>query len=893
MKENSGPPQAFVKFFRWFCHPQLENYIEGDLTELYHERRKESGKRIADLKFIIDVLLLFRPGIIRPAEAIHPLNDFSMFKNYFKVGVRNILKYKVFSFINVFGLALAMSVCMLVLLMLADQFRYDRFHEKKERVYRILSETEGGRQPYATSPFPLAKALKSEYPVVEETTSLHPGIGGDVTYGEGIVETGGYFAEPSFFSVFSFKLEKGNEKTALVNPHSIIITEALADRLFGNEDPIGKTVDFTDRQLPFPLRHDARGGAPVPWGNFTITGVIDETKYTSHLKFDVLMSAATLQTLYAEKKAEDLSNNWEWYYRTYTYALLQPGENAESLNTALRQLVAEKYANIKAEQTKGFKLSGQNLSDIQLGLMGNDTNDRLPLPGYYFLGFLAIVIMISACLNYTNLSVARSLTRAKEIGVRKVTGATRKALVFQFLSESVITALLSLVMAVLLLMFIKPAFKGLWINKHLNFELPDSPGIYLIFTAFALVIGFVSGLYPAMHLSKYQPVKALKDLNNIRPGRFGIRKVLGVSQFVISLFFITTSILMFQQFKHFMEFDYGFTSKNIVNIPLQGADHQKVINEFSSVPGVGTISASDIIPATGRNNNREIRKAGSDGEYIRTGILITDENFTANLGVTLVAGKNLPAAGNGPSRLVLVNEDAVKAMGYKFPAEIVGEVFENKWGDDLIEVCGVVENFRYRLLINEHEIGPLMLQNQPEHFQYLNVRITSPDLMGTISRLEERWKKIDPIHPLKYEFFDEQLAGTHQGIFDVVSILGFIAFLAITIACLGLLGMATYTAERRKKEVGIRKVLGAANVTIALLLSKEFLKMLLISVCIAGPLSYLINNFWLQMFPNRVDFGFGTVFLATIILLVLGLITIGSQTIQASKRNPVDALKME
>jgi putative ABC transport system permease protein len=892
MNDKPLPPRIFLHFFRWFCHPELRDSIEGDLMELYYERYHEAGKRKADRNFAIDVLLLCRPSIIRPVQEYNHINNYDMFRNYFKVGIRNILKYKMFSFINVFGLAVAMSVCMLIILMIADQKSYDQFHEKKDRIYRILSDQEGSRHPYATSPFPLANALKTEYPIIEESTNVTPGVGGDILYNHQVVEAGGYFAEPSFFRVFSFELEQGNANKALVAPNTIVISKALAYQLFRDENPIGKTVEFSDRQLPFPLKHNGGGATPVSWGSFTITGVLDETKYRSHLKFDILVSMASRPALYAEKKLEDLSNNWEWYFRTYTYIVLAPDKTRNDLADALNDLVARKYATIKAEQTKGFRLEAQALGDVQLGLQGNDTSDRMPLAGYYFLIVLALVIMISACLNYTNLSIARALTRAKEIGVRKVTGANRKALVFQFLSESVITALLAVTMAIIMLLFIKPAFKGLWINKHLNFELPSTIPVYFIFIGFALLIGTLAGIYPAFHLSGYQPVSVLKKLNNISPGKLGLRKVLSVSQFVISLFFITTSILIFNQFKHFLAFDYGFTSSNIVNIQLQGIDHQKLANELSAVPGVVGVSACNIIPATGENNNIEIKEADSEAEYAPAGILLTDDNFIGNLGLKIIAGKNLPKAGESSDRLIVVNKEAVEKLGYKYPAEIIGEVFETKWGKESLEVIGVVEDFRYKLLVNSHDIGPLVLRNQP-NFMYINVKVISEDLMGTVAKMEERWKHIDPIHPFKYEFFDDQLATTHQGILDIVSILGFIAFLSVVIACLGMLGMAMYTAERKKKEIGIRKVLGAETLKIAFLLSREFLKVLMIAISIGAPLSYALNNLWLQKLPNRVDFGFGTVFLGTLVLLTLGLITIGSQTLRASKSNPVDSLKMD
>jgi putative ABC transport system permease protein len=451
----------------------------------------------------------------------------------------------------------------------------------------------------------------------------------------------------------------------------------------------------------------------------------------------------------------------------------------------------------------------------------------------------------------------------------------------------------ALSMAILLLLFIEPAFKGLWVNKYLGFELPSMPSVYFIFMGFALVIGITAGVYPALYLSRYQPIKALKSLNNVPVGKLNLRKALGVTQFVISLFFITTSILIYNQFRHYLSFDYGFQTKNIVNIELQGFDDRKIANAYRGISEVTAISACDNIPSAGTHNNSQFRKAGSNEDYKEAGILMTDENFITNLNIQLVAGKNLPATGVSSDRFIVVNEATVKKWGYKFPSEIIGEVFETKWSSDQLEVIGVVKDFRYELLINEDKIDPLVMRNQPKDFKYLNVQLSSTDIMGTMGKLEAVWKKIDPIHPFKYEFFDEQLQSTHQAIFDAVSILGFIAFLAIAIACLGLLGMAAYVAERKTKEVGIRKILGAKEVSIAVLLSKGFLKMLMISVCIGAPLSYLVNNLWLQKFPNRVEFGIGTVLLGTIILFLLGALTIASQMISVSKSNPVQALKVE
>lgn len=815
-----------------------------------------------------------------------------MLKNYIKVALRNIRRHRTFSFINVFGLAMAMSVCLLVILMLADQYRYDRFHSKNDRIYRILTNAPNGRQPYATTPFPLGTYLASNYPTVEDAVTMLPAVTGDAQYGQRVRVMKGYFTAPSFFRVFDFDLQAGNEQTALLDARSVVITSDLAHYLFPGEDPLGKVIQFSDRRLSFPIEHDDSGSAPVDWGSFTVTGVINASQYKSHLRFDVLMSAATLPILHAEKKTDDLSNNWEWFFKTYTYVLLESGKTTADLDLALADAVKRNEANLQAEHARGLGLQAQPLSEVQMNLMGNDTNDRMPIQGYYFLGILAVIIMMSACLNYTNLSIARALTRAKEIGIRKVTGANKRALVFQFLGESVIVSLLALGMSILILQVLRPAFKALWLNRFLEFELPSEPAIYVVFAGFALLVGLIAGIYPAFRMSAYRPVMALKKQEAGQPSGWGLRKVLSVSQFCVSLLFITTSILIFKQFRHYMSFDYGIVTENVVNVNLQGHDHRKVANELSQVPGVVNISATDLIPAAGRTNGTSIRKPG-ETDYKQAWVICGDEHFIGNLGLTLIAGTNILPSNDSTSTQVIVNEELIRSLGYSQPSQAIGEVIESKWDRQPLRVAGVIKDFRYKLLINSQDIGPLVIFNRPANFAYLNIKVSTNDLPALVSALDAKWKAIDPIHPIKYEFYDDELAATHQALFDVVSVLGFISFLAIVIACLGLLGMAMYMTERRRKEVGIRKVLGAADWGIVMLLSRSFLKVLAIAVLIGAPVSYFLNNLWLEILPNRVGFGMGTVTVATLLLMMLGLITVGSQTIRASRTNPVETLKEE
>lgn len=883
-----NPPKLFLRFFRWFCHPRVAKPIEGDLMELYDERVVELGKRKADLKFIKDVLLLFRRDIIKPTDGTYRINNYGMFKNYFKVGIRNILKYKMFSFINVFGLAVAMSVCMLIIMMLADQKSFDNFHSEKDRIYRILGTPVIGSWPYATVPVPLAETLEQEYPIVEEAVYLRRGVGGDASFNQKTVELKGYFTTSSFFDIFSFPLLEGEESSALSMPNSIVISQEKAYQLFNDKNPIGKQIKFEDRGLH--ILDIESGKPPVDWGTYTITGVIDLSAYKTHLTFDALVSSSTLPQLYTDSLITNVSENWEHYWAAYTYIKAKEGINQSQLEKALIDLSDRKYSD--SEELADYKFSSQNLAKITPGIpVNNEPSFRLPEIAYYILTVLALVIMVMACLNYTNLSIARSLTRMKEIGVRKVNGATRKNLIFQFLTESVITVIIALVVATVILYFTKEAFMNLWFNKYFNFELSTSLPVLIKFLAFALIVGLIAGTYPALFLSKKNPVNALKN-TDISKGKWGLQKVLNVSQFVVSLIFIVTSMVIYNQFKHYTEFEYGFNSENIINVPLQSNDYDLVVNELGQVSGVTRISAVDYIPATGVTNVIELANSDEGADPLVLLNFYVDENFIDNLDLKLLHGEPITSSRvNG--KFIVINESAVEKLGYEDPQDALGQIWKMENGETSVQIIGVVENFRASLLINGHEIRPMALSTGKSNLNYLNIRISEGNPLKTIADLEEKWKAIDPVHEFKYEFYENELANTNLAIFDVVTIIGYISFLAILIACLGLLGMATYSTERKTKEVGIRKVLGAAEIKIVLILSKSFLSLLIISILIAAPLSYFINRIWLDNLPNRVDFGFGTVVIGSLLMLALGLLTIGSQTLRAARQNPVESLKDE
>lgn len=816
-----------------------------------------------------------------------------MLKNYFKVAWRNLLKNKVFSFINIFGMAVAMSVCMLVILMLSDQKSYDQFHEKKDRIYRIVSTPDGESGMRAATPFPVAEKLNSDYPFIEHAVFLRRGFGGDAIYSNPnsnnpkLATIRGYFSTPSFFDVFSFPLESGDAVNALAAPNTMVISKEIAGKLFKDQDPIGKTITFTDRGLHFWTDESTPG---VNWGNFTITGVFAKQKLKSHLVFDVIVSATTLDGLYKHGKIEDLKDNWSIDHQSYTYVLLKEKGNLPNLKTALAQLTQLKYKSSTNESIRKSWLNVQQLTKITPGVAtGNDTIITLPMFVYYILGGLAFVILLSAGLNYASMAIARAITRAGEIGIRKVNGAERKDIVYQFFCETMLTIGLSLLLALFFLFALKSAFLHLWINQFLHFELEIQPGLYFIFIGFSLLVGLVAGIFPALRLSGFKPIIAIKKLEAKGKQRFGIRRVLTVAQFSISLFFIISAILIYNQFKHFNQFDYGFKPSNVLNINLQGKDFETVKQRLEEVAGIDAVSGSAYLPATGRNDNLTLKVPGTDIEKSAIDLSVTSD-FIKVMGIPLLAGKNLPVEKQNQN-FILVNETAVKDFGFASPAEMIGQQYEMHGKS--VQVAGVVKDFTFFLLFAGRQTGPIVFHINDNALKFASIKLPAENQANVLAAITEKWKSIDALHPMDYKFYEDELAGNNQGIFDLVAIISLLAGLAITIACLGLLGFAHYIIENRTKEIGIRKVLGAKALHLNFILSKEFLVLLGISILIGAPASYFMNQLWLNFLVYRTEFGLTTILLGSLLLLFLGLLTIIPQTLKIISRNPVDALKVE
>lgn len=813
-----------------------------------------------------------------------------MFRNYFNIAIRNIFKHKVFSFINIFGLAVSMSVCLLIMLIIADQKSYDQFHVNKDRIYRVHTWGKNGFNfKTASSALPLAEKLKKEYAGVEETASLVRGFGGDVFYNQKVASGGGYFADGGLFKIFDFELSKGDENTALQNPFSLIVSEEIALQLFGNEDPIGKSVKFNDKGIsPTELE---TGNRETEYGDFMITGVMKKPAGKTHLPFKMLASLSTLLILGKEKKLEFSENNWDNVWQNYSYILLEKGKTKEDLQTALAQISEKQYPPKSPNQ---YDFKAEALIDLTpADLIGNLTSLSVPRVVLLVLSVLGLIVMLSACLNYTNLSVARALTRAKEVGIRKVSGASRGQVFMQFITEAVIISLFALVLSIAFLNLLKFAFTDLWLNQYLKITFNENLYIFLIFITFAVVIGIIAGVLPSIYVSAFNPIQVLKNFAGMKLfRRMTLRKVLLVVQFSISLIFIISTTLLYSQLDTILNADYGFDKENVVTIKLYRTEnYQRFANVIKGNKDVLEVSGAGFLPSTGQMNGTQVFKfTENKKDSVQTYFIDIDAHFLDLMKIKLVAGKDFPENPSTESeQYIMLNETMVKNFNLGTPAEAVGQklLIDN----NNVEVIGVVKDFYYGDI--SRKIGAFVFRNRAKEFGYVSAKISAKNAMATVAYLESEWKKVNPNTKFEYEFLDQKMLFLYSMFSDVAKVIGFLSFLAALVSCLGLLGMATYTAETRTKEIGVRKVLGASVSQIAFLLSKGFITLLLIAIVIATPIAYFMNNLWLEFFATRVNFGVGILGLGILIMLVISLLTVFSQTWQAARANPVESLKNE
>lgn len=796
-----------------------------------------------------------------------------MIKSYFLSAFRNLLKYRSFSVINIFGLSISMAVCMLIILVVQDQLSYDNFHKKRDRIFRIQTKDNMSKisiTKFATTTWPLAEELKDNYPFVEDILAMNNNFNGEGLTDEKRFKVVGLFATPSFFNLFDFRLKSGLGSNPLEEPFSIVLTEEVANKFFGDNDPLGKTIIFEK------------------YGNLKITGVISKTNQKSHIQFEALISASTLLALEKEKKIHDITDNWEDFGSSFVYVLLNENARQSDLDTALLKIGKLRYPD---DGKVNITFRSTPISKIVPGpLLANEIGMFLPKAFVIFFAGLAIVIMLSATINYTSLSIARSLLRAKEFGIRKSFGASRNQLIFQILAEAVIMAMISLLIALLILQLLVPAFSGMKFMTLLKIDPHQNLMSHIAYFIFAVITGLLAGLIPAIYVSSLNPVKVFKASSNIGLlKRVTFRKILLVAQYTFSIIFIVSIILLYRQMSYMLNSDLGFDRDVVYNIRLNGQQFSKVKALFSQVPEVSSISAGSHVPGIGNFWGTGI-KIKPDDESYPAAYFSVDPNYLNTMGIKIIAGEDFPKDVAINSNLVVINRKTVEYFKFNSPQDAVGQsilIYDTV----PVTIIGVVDNYKYVALFLP--LKPLILRMDPDQYRIAVLRINTLDREAILARFRSIWSSIDPYHDLDGSFLEYEIKDFYGVFGDVLYTVGFATILAIVVACLGLFGMATYSIQTKLKEIGVRKVFGSQSISVVLLIGRNFIFILAIGALIAAPVAYLLNNAWLKFLAFHVTFGAGTIIAGIIIVFLIGIFTIMSQTLKAATSNPADILKYE
>jgi putative ABC transport system permease protein len=872
-KKHIHPPRFAERFLEWYCKPQLLEDLQGDLTEYFDRNLVTKGPFKAKLIYVVDVLKFLRPYTIRKPEFINLLIHWIMLGSYVKTSGRNIARNTLFSSINIIGLAISMSVGLLMIAFLSDLFSYDDFHIKEERIYRVNTNNQFLDHPsmdLASTSVKAGRGMRESFTGLEDLTILRRGFAGDGTTGDKITSVSGLWADESFFKVFDFKLLQGNPATALKDPFSIVLTEKTAKKIFGEEPALGKSIRFDTAE-------------------YVVTGVLRDFPKFSHMRFESLVSFSTVEL--ASPDFDGDFDGWTSIYSNYVYFVLSDGVGQETIQGSLDKLCV---AENKALQNQKIKLWLQPLSEIALSKgLSNPIGPQMHVAVVWILGGLAFVVILSACFNYTNLSIARSMRRAREVGIRKVVGALRNQVVLQFIAESVIISLMALVLSFGLFLFLRVQFIGLnpFIDEMVSLQL--SPKLVMYFLLFAFSVGIFAGILPAFFFSRVNASQVLKGVINVKLFRsVNFRKALLVTQYAFSLMFISATVIGYNQYKSFLSFDLGFQTENILNVRMQGNNDELLIKELYEIPAVSLVSKSRIVTSVGSMYGSQM-KYKDPSDSVVAWLNFVDENYLPVHKHTLISGRNLkPVSGKSESEVV-VNEQVLKHLGIAKgdPQKALGEVV--KVDDKELTIVGVLKDFHYGTV--ESRIEPVLFRySDKEPDGFLNVKISSSDIAATMERIETAWKKIDRVHPVDAMFYDDQIQRNYSQFSVMVKVIGFLAFLAICIASMGLFGMVVFTTETRLKEISIRKVLGASEGRLVFLLSKSFIVLLLLSALIALPATYLLfTKVVLVNFVYHKPVTFFEISIGLIAVASIAFIMIGSQTLKVAKKNPASVLKAE
>ena len=799
-----------------------------------------------------------------------------MFRNYFKIAWRNLWRSKTFSLLNLSGLTISLAACLIIFFWVKNELNYDTAGVNADRVYRVALTLQAKGQPdkqFALTAAPLAPVLVKDFPEIKSAVRFEQ-YAASVNYKtEHFFSNKFLFADSTFFDVFGYPMLKGDPHTALTGSNSVVITESLAKKYFGNEDAIGKVITVNDT---IPLK---------------VTGIAKDIPATNHFYFDIVCSFGVL-----ENEGIDNTTNW-WNDACYTYILLNNKNDARALDGKITNIM-DKY---NGKQNKAMGMNGlhflQPLKSIHLHSdLRNEINPNGSFTALQIFIVIAVFLLIVACINYINLTTATSFKRAKEIGIRKVAGASLKQLISQFLSESVLISFAAMLLAVGLAEICLSLFNRI-AGTQISFTESISLNVILYLVGFTAVLGMIAGIYPALYLSNTRPVKVLKNVIDKKGNLLSLRKALVVFQFTLSVILIAATIIAWQQLNYMQSQDLGFTKEQVVTIPLrtqtQSLAKEILKKKIEKNAGAIAVTTSSSTPGKTLNNIVTLPEGVPQDQLQSMSTLVVDYDFLNTYQLKMAAGRFFsPGYGTDSSAFVL-NETAVKEIGWGKPENAIGKGFE--WGlGKKGKIVGVVKDFHFNSL--QQKVAPVVMHMMPLNsgwYGYVSARINTKNVQQTIRSIQDDWKEILPEEPFDYFFVDEDYNKQYEAEQRLSSLSVMFSILTIFISCLGLFGLVMVAVNQRTKEIGVRKVLGASVTGITALLSKDFLKLVAISILIATPVSWWLMHQWLTSFAYRIEVKWWVFVLAAVIAICIALVTVSVRAVKAATVNPVKSLRTE
>ena len=873
MKRRRHHPPRLAGWFLQKTARYDENFaIFGDFDEEFQDIVRERGALVARLWYYWQTLRSV-PVFIK--DSIYW--SLIMLGNYLKVAFRSLKKHKGYSFINISGLAIGMAVCILILMWVQDELSYDRYHEKADHVCRVTMDIEMGSTLHTPVTLTaVAPALVRDYPEVIRASRIDRPNTRVVKYEDKLFrEANVAYAENAIFDILTFHFVSGDPQTALEAPYTVVITESMARKYFGDEDPLGKTLRINDKQ------------------DYSVTGVVKDIPSNSHFVFNMLCSFQTYIT------EGDVSDDQWFDVRFYTYLLLDENVDIKNFEEKIPGFIDKYLGELMKASGGSIKLFLQPLKRIHLySDFERDMSASSDITYVYLFSGIAIFVLLIAGINFINLSTARSATRAQEVGMRKTLGAVRSRLIGQFLGESLIYSSISMVLALVLLKLSLPFFSST-VGRDLNLSFVQAPWLIAAFFGLVIIVGVCAGSYPAFFLSSFQPVRVLKGLLKVGASNSRFRRVLVVFQFAISIALIIGTLIVYKQIMFMKNTNLGFEKEHVVAIPRMSdsirKSYRSIREELSSLPGVIAVGASDLVPSRGHLVSSFLPEGFPDDQLQTMDYMNVDTHYIPTMGIKIQAGRNFSEdLATDRDESVLINETAAKKIGWENP---VGKrfVFRPPPGREgettYMTVIGVVKDFHLQSL--REKIDPLVIFYEYDSLLTVSLRIAPDNIMQTMDLLKKKWGELDPNRPFHYFFLDESFDNQYRREERLKNITFYFSFLAIFIGCLGLFGMASFAAEQRTKEIGIRKVLGASVPGIVRLLAKEFLILVVLANLIAWPVAYWAMSRWLQSFAYRAGIDPLLFVLSTVLALAIALLTVSYQAIRTALSNPVDALRYE